>query len=100
MPRVLYRLISSPCFLSSKLQEYDALLKSITSKIINIRFGEDDSAWVQATLLVRCGGLAIRSAVQLAPSAFLASAAACSDLAHQIVPAHLQDNPVLHQSDV
>ena len=37
--------------------------------------------------------------MQLAPSAFLASAAACSVLVHQIVPAHLQDTPILHQSD-
>ena len=31
---------------------------------------------------------------------FLASAAVCPDLVHQIVPAHLQDTPILHQSDV
>ena len=99
IPRVLYNLRSSPCFLSPKLQVYDILLKSITSKITNISFGEDDPAWIQATLLVRCGGLGIRSAVKLAPSAFLASAAACSDLIHQIVSSYLQNSPILHWSD-
>ena len=29
----------------------------------------------------------------------MASAAACPDLVHQIAPAHLQDTPILHQSD-
>ena len=38
----------------------------------------------------KMGGLGIRSAVQLAPSAFLASAAATSDLVHLIVPPYLQ----------
>ena len=99
IPRVLYILRSSPCFLSLKMQECDALLQSIASKIINISFDEDHPAWIQATLPVRCGGLGIRSIVQLAPSAFLVSAAACSDFVHQIVPAHFQDTPVLHQFD-
>ena len=38
---------------------------------------------------MRSGGLGIRSAVQLAPSAFLASAAACSELITHILPPHL-----------
>ena len=45
------------------------------------------------TLSVRQEGLGIRSAVQLAPSAFLASAAAPSVLVHQILPDHLHSNP-------
>ena len=46
--------------------------------------------WIQSTLPVCHGGLGIRSAVQLAPSAFLASAAASSGLAHLILPANMQ----------
>ncbi len=61
------------------------------STITNIHFGEDDPAWVQATLPVKMGGLGIRNAVQLAPSAFLA---ASSDLVHRIVPLALQDSPI------
>ena len=36
IPRVLYNLRSSPCFLSPKLKVYDILFKSITSNITNI----------------------------------------------------------------
>ena len=52
---------------------------------------DDDSAWIQATLPVRFGGIGIRSAAQLAPIAFLASAAGCTDLVQEILPPRLQD---------
>ena len=42
--------------------------------------------WLQASLPVRDGGLGIRSAVLLAPSAFLASAAGTTDLQARILP--------------
>ena len=45
----------------------------------------------QAVLPVRHGGLGIRSAVKLAPSAFLASAAASSAMIHQILPPQFSD---------
>ncbi len=90
LPKLLYNLRTSPCFLSPVLQEYDELLKSIVGRISNIHFREDDPAWAQTTLPVKMGGLGIRSAVQLAPSAFLASAAASSDLVYHIIPPRLQ----------
>ena len=68
---------------------------SIVSGIIYIHFEESDPVWLQATLPVKLGGLGIWSAVQLAPSAFLASAAASSDLVHRIVPPTLQSSPIL-----
>jgi len=45
-----------------------------------------DSEWLQASLPVRHGGLGIRSAQMLAPSAFLASAASTHDLQQSILP--------------
>jgi len=66
----------------------NVLLKSIISSVTNICFG-DDPAWTQATLPVRYGGLGFRSTVQLAPSAYLASAAASSGLVSHILPASL-----------
>ena len=81
------------------LQEYDELLKSTLSGITNIHFQDDDPTWTQATLPVKLGGLGIRSAVQLAPSAFLASAAASSDLVHHIVPLRLQGSPLPNVDD-
>ena len=65
--------------------------------IVNINLC--DSAWTLASLLVHSGGLGIRSAVQLTPSAFQASAAACSDLIHQIHPERLSGVQCTFQDD-
>ena len=94
IPKLLYNLRTLPCFYSPALEVYDKTLRSIVSGITNIHFEESDPAWQQATLPVKLGGLGVRSAVQLAPSAFLASAAASSDLVHHIVPPTLQSSPI------
>jgi len=95
-PKLLYNVWTSP---SPVLQEYDWLLKSIVEQITNVPFNDNDPAWTQATLPVKMGGLGIQSAVQLAPSAFLASAAASSDLVYHIVPPQLQGSPMPHVED-
>ena len=89
IPKLLYLLRMSPCFLSSSLKIYDDELRATVCSSFNIQLAESDPSWTQSTLPVRHGGLGIRSAVQLAPSAFLASAAASSGLAHLILPANL-----------
>ena len=94
---MLYILRSSLCFLSSQLEDFDHLQRSILSDIANLV--NNDSAWGQASLPVRSGDLGIRSAVQLAPSAFLASAAGSSDLIHQILPPWLHDMPYSGSND-
>ena len=99
IPKLLYTLRTSPCFLSPTLDSYDKTLKSIVSTITNIHLVEGEPAWLQAALPVGSGGLGIRSAVQLAPSAFLASAAASSDLVSQILPASLQSLALPHVDD-
>ena len=43
---------------------------------------------------MRYGGLGIRSAIDLAPSAFLASANASADLVHRVVPSHFQHTAI------
>ena len=93
IPKLLYTLRTAPCFLSHELSIYDNILKSITSRITNVPLGDSDTAWTQASLPVKQGGLGIRSAVQLAPSAFLASAAGSSGLVSQILPKRLQEVP-------
>ena len=99
IPKLLYSLRTSPCFSSPALASYDDELRSILSSITNTYLVESSSVWTQATLLVSYGGLGIRSAVQLAPSAFLASAAGSSDLVHQILPSHFQDSPIPNYDD-
>ena len=93
LPKLFYVLHTSPYFLSPQLEAYDDLLRNTLSGITNVHFQGNDPAWTQASLPVRYGGLGIQSAVQLAPSAFLASAAGFSDLGDQILPPHLQDPP-------
>ena len=46
-------------------------------------------AWLQASLPVKFGGLGVRSAVDVAPSAFLASAHSTASLVHSILPTSL-----------
>ena len=76
------------------LNFYDDMLKFIVSSVFNIDFSANDPAWSQATLPIGMGGLGIRCSVQLAPSAFLASAAATYDLVQHILPVHLQSLPI------
>ena len=97
IPKLLYTIRSSPSFLSPSLQRYDEILRSIVSDITNINL--DETAWTQASLPVKSGGLGIRSAVQLAPSAFLASAAASSDLTHHILPPRFQSTELPYVED-
>ena len=99
IPRLSYILRTSPCFLSAELRVYDDLLKSITSSITNNSLQSSVTAWPQASLPVKNGGLGIRSAVQLAPSAFLASAAGSSTLVAQIIPRHLRKFPIVAREE-
>ena len=64
-------------------------MMATVSRITNINFKQGDASWSQATLPVNLGGLGLRSASNLAPSAFLASADGVSDLMHQLLPTHL-----------
>ena len=56
------------------------------SSITNTQLEESSQAWLQETLPVRLGGLEIRRATDLAPSAYLASIHASSDLVQAIHP--------------
>ena len=91
LPKLLYCLRTAPCLLSSCVQEYDEVLKSIVSEITNVHFGDRSASWIQATLPVKLGGLGIRRAEEIAPCAYLASTAASSQLVSSIVPCRLID---------
>ena len=82
IPKLLYLLRTSPCFLSTLLEDYDSL---ILNTITNNNMDADSPAWLQASLPVRSGGLGIRRAAQLAPSTFMASAAGCSGIVSLIL---------------
>ena len=85
IPKILYLLRTSPCFRSTKLVEFDEILRSITSDVLNVNLS-DEMTWLQASLPVFSGSIGVRSAVQLAPSTFLALAAGCHALTKEILP--------------
>lgn len=71
LPKLLYTLRSAPCFLSSELETYDDCLREILGAVTNNLLGRESHPWVQATLPVKLGGLGIRRAVDVAPSAYM-----------------------------
>ena len=85
IPKLLYILRTAPCFLSAQLEVFDGALKRILSQVLNVDLSQD-STWLQASLPLCAGGLGVRRATQLAPSAYLASAAGCSTLVQQLIP--------------
>ena len=91
IPKLLYTLRTSPCSDSAELASYDATVKSALSSILNIDFSPP--AWTQASLPLRWGGIGVRSALQLAPSAFLASAAGATELLSLLLPTRLLNIP-------
>jgi len=70
MPRWLHFLRTSPCSRLPILQMLDDVQRTL-SAITHVVFL--DTSWTQATLPVRWGGLGVKSMVDLAPRAFLAS---------------------------
>ena len=88
-PRLMYLLRSAPCTDSPVLPLYDEVLRNSLSATLNVDL--DDERWRQASLPARWGGLGVRSAVLLAPSAYLASAASTTELASSLLPVRLRD---------
>src|SRR3989442_6164507 len=72
LPSMLHILRSAPCCGHPALQKFDDVLRENLSSVLNVSM--DDLQWLQASLPVHEVGLGIRSAMHLAPSAFLASA--------------------------
>ena len=57
IPKVLYVLRTSPCFLVPVLHDFDSLLRSLLGTILNVKLS--DSAWTPASLPVCAGGLGV-----------------------------------------
>ena len=55
IPRLLFTLRTAPCCLSGHLKSFDGILRSTLSNIVNINL-DSESAWLQASLLVKDGG--------------------------------------------
>jgi len=90
LPRLMYLLRTAPCGSSPETQRFDEVLREAVSSLCNVRF--DDKSWAQASLPVRWGGIGVRSAFQLAPSAFLSSFHASSLTMKKLLPSWAQLN--------
>ena len=60
--------------------EYDGVICSLLSSLLNVAIDPSSPSWSQASLPVQLGGLGFCSAVQLAPSCYLSLAAASRGL--------------------
>jgi hypothetical protein len=89
IPKLTYTLRSAPCYCSSLLSEYDALIRSTLQSVLNISLS--DESWEQATLPVANGGLGIRRATDVALPAFLSSVAGSQSLISRLLPQNLLD---------
>ena len=81
----MYILCTSPCFYSNELVSYDIALRETLSVLLNINL--NDNSWSQATWPVWAGGLLVRSAATLVPSAFIASVESKTNLVAVLHPA-------------
>ena len=84
IPKLMYTLRTYNCESNPAVEEFDNELRTGLSGFLNVDLSGDQ--WHQASLPVRDGGLGIRSAVMLAPSASLASAAGSTELQARILP--------------
>ena len=91
LPKLLYLLRTSACTGNILLQTFDDILKEGLSGFLNVSISDEN--WLQASLPVSHGGLGIRSAVQLASSAFLASAAGVTLYLSLILPERVANQP-------
>jgi hypothetical protein len=97
IPKLLFTLRSSPTFQSPEaLAEIDTAIKQILAATMNQDWS--DSAWTQASLPTRHGGLGIRAPSQLALPAFLSSISATRDLSDIIAPASVQHSSSVFDS--
>jgi len=95
IPKLLYLLRTSDCGDNPQLSKCDNTLRSGLTSILIVDLSENQ--WTQASLPVGDGGLGIRSAQMLAPSAFLASAASTFQLQQSILPDSISSWTVLPQ---
>ena len=84
MPRLLFKLRSSPCFhLHSELTQFDKILRQAASTVCNVNF--DDTGWQQSILPVAQGGLGLSSAVNVSLPAYASTLSATRQLVGQIL---------------
>ena len=96
MPKLLYFLRSSPCFLRTDiLQRYDSIIKNTLANILCIKLDDpalDQAGPDQATLPVSSGGLGLPPAKEVALSGYLSSVEGSSKIIQVLLPENLRHN--------
>jgi Reverse transcriptase (RNA-dependent DNA polymerase) len=87
MPRLQYILRTAPCHQSPATTTFDDLVANTLSACLNVSLGATNR--LQLSLPVRWGGIGVRSAAFLAPSAFLSSVTAAAPLLQCLLPARV-----------
>ena len=84
IPKLLYLLRTSPCHSSPIMRDFDDCMRSTLESITNCRL--DDSAFQQATLPIKFGGLGVRSTVDISLPAYIASCIKTTDTVKELLP--------------
>jgi hypothetical protein len=91
IPKMTYLLRCCPSWKApDQLARFDAVIRDTLDSLLNCSL--DDQTWAQASLPVARGGLGLRSAQNLSPTAFLASFASTAELVTTILGSP-QDDP-------
>ena len=85
IPKLLYLLRTTSAHRSIVLKEFDACLKTTLERITNCQL--DNSAFCQATLPVKFGGLGVRMSQDISLPAYIASCANASEIIEKVISA-------------
>ena len=92
VPRATYLMRAAPVYKAPlSLNAIDDMMREATSRSCNIAM--DDTAWTQASLPVRLGGIGVRRLADTALPAFIASMDATKELVRLINRRHNDDRP-------
>ncbi len=89
IPKLMYLLRCSVCSVMA-LEDYDNALRKALVEVLNFELPDD--RWAQASLPVKFGGIGVRKGLILAPSAFLASVSATSQLVQGLLPSRFSSS--------
>ena len=97
MPRLLFKLRSSPCYrrcyrLHAELTQFDKTLRQAASTVCTVKF--DDTGWQRSTLPVAQGGLGLSSAVNVSLPAYASSLSATRQLVDQMLQDVFESSPI------
>jgi hypothetical protein len=85
IPKLLYFLRTTPSFsIVSELARFDEIVRHTLCEVLNIDLNSNQ--WIQASLPVQKGGIGIRRATMIAPSAYISSWTCTIKLGESILP--------------